>query len=317
MSEAARRLFDRIETEADIQALLDEEEPETLHLDYKEVVANPTRPQRRELERLLAKALSAFANADGGVIILGVKDAPRELSPIADLVVMDLWVNEQISRLVSFPIPGVLTEKIPAAANDGTGYLKVLVPASDMAPHRSQKNHRYYFRTGDSTLPMEHYQVADAFGRRHRPILKLLVRLENDILPGRPGHRALVAHIGLKNSGRAVARFPLLQIHETTRDLQPYQYVVPDGRPRGLVEEPYRGGVNQVVHAGDVLQVFQYFRDIPDGGSFSSPDQVGLKIVASVAAQDFPMTQQTLTLTNQDLNDVLAGQGAKTEFEAE
>jgi hypothetical protein len=37
----------------------------------------------------------------------------------------------------------------------------------------------YYFRNAAESLPMEHYQVADAFGKRQRPILKPVIELSS------------------------------------------------------------------------------------------------------------------------------------------
>ena len=47
------------------------------------------------------------------------------------------------------------------------------------------------------------------FGKRHRPLLCLYLRKESSSLEGQIYERKLT--VGIKNSGRAVARFPNLR----------------------------------------------------------------------------------------------------------
>lgn len=62
---------------------------------------------------------------------------------------------------------------------------------------------RYYKRSGHRTYRMEHFDVADMFGRRARPKLELTLRSRSN------GNEIL---FGLKNTGRGVARAPYLAI---------------------------------------------------------------------------------------------------------
>ena len=76
----ASELFERLQADglAALKRILDEEEPESLFLDYKK---SATRQEDRALARSdrenLSKALSGFANSEGGLLIWGV-DARRE-----------------------------------------------------------------------------------------------------------------------------------------------------------------------------------------------------------------------------------------------
>jgi hypothetical protein len=60
----------------------------------------------------------------------------------------------------------------------------------------------YHKRAGDRTYRMEHYDIADMFGRRQRPRLELALR-------PRTGKEIVFR---LKNTGRATARAPYLAI---------------------------------------------------------------------------------------------------------
>ncbi|XVV32968.1 hypothetical protein ACQPXT_01165 (plasmid) [Streptomyces sp. CA-100214] len=62
---------------------------------------------------------------------------------------------EQVARTIPDPPLTILTEEISVAANDGTGYLVVHIPASPVAPHMVDNR---YFGRGDKTK----YQMGDA-----------------------------------------------------------------------------------------------------------------------------------------------------------
>jgi hypothetical protein len=162
----AEAIFSAISDEHDIVRLIDEAEAERLHLDFKR------RPQPGDLRKVLGKALSGFANSDGGVLVFGVREQNGAwgADPIADLAAFESQVNELLARAVSYPVPGVQTKRVPAS--ETSGYLAVLVPQSDLAPHQAVDTKHYHRRHGDSFPPMEHYEVADAFGlldRTYRP----------------------------------------------------------------------------------------------------------------------------------------------------
>ncbi|MGK5734212.1 hypothetical protein [Streptomyces sp. URMC 124] len=62
---------------------------------------------------------------------------------------------EQVARTIPDPPLTILTEEISTAADDGTGYLIVHIPASPVAPHMVDNR---YFGRGDKTK----YQMGDA-----------------------------------------------------------------------------------------------------------------------------------------------------------
>lgn len=56
----------------------------------------------------------------------------------------------------------------------GHAYVATYVPESDGGPYMARLGEdRYFVRSGGSFLRMEHFQVADMFGRRARPVLKV------------------------------------------------------------------------------------------------------------------------------------------------
>src|SRR5882724_1635607 len=63
-------MIDLPTTLAEVQALIDAQVQEDLHLDYKD-----SRALGRDKKSEIAKDVSSFANADGGIIIYGVEEA--------------------------------------------------------------------------------------------------------------------------------------------------------------------------------------------------------------------------------------------------
>ncbi|MFJ6384740.1 helix-turn-helix domain-containing protein [Kitasatospora sp. NPDC092039] len=138
-------------TEADLQAAIDGGLfEESHHLDLKKA------PNNKGDNKELARDLSSFA-VDGGTLIIGVQEnketrtfelAPQPLNGLPEKI-------EQVARTIPDPPLTVLTEEISTAADDGTGYLVVHIPASPVAPHMVDNR---YFGRGDKTK----YQMGDA-----------------------------------------------------------------------------------------------------------------------------------------------------------
>ncbi|MER5353468.1 ATP-binding protein [Kitasatospora sp. NPDC002551] len=138
-------------TEADLQAAIDGGLfEESHHLDLKKA------PNNKGDNKELARDLSSFA-VDGGTLIIGVQEnkdsrtfelAPQPLNGLPEKI-------EQVARTIPDPPLTVLTEEISSAADDGTGYLVVHIPASPVAPHMVDNR---YFGRGDKTK----YQMGDA-----------------------------------------------------------------------------------------------------------------------------------------------------------
>lgn len=138
-------------TEADLRAAVEGGLfEESHHLDLKKA------PNGKSDNKELARDLSSFA-VDGGTLIIGVQEnkesrtfelAPQPLNGLPEKI-------EQVARTIPDPPLTILTEEISAAADDGTGYLIVHIPASPVAPHMVDSR---YLNRGDKTK----YQMGDA-----------------------------------------------------------------------------------------------------------------------------------------------------------
>jgi hypothetical protein len=207
MATAAEILFQSIASETDLGVLVHERREEGLYLEFKQKSDRRNGNIEEKEQIAFSKALSGFANADGGVLIFGVEtkkgadgiDRAHSLKSILD---HDRFRARLIDALNSYTQPLVEGVRIESIAGDENhGYVKCLIPASDRTPHRAMQAQREYWSRGAAGFrKMEHYEIADAFGRRLRPSLRLVVEL-------RPhGNEVAEIHFYMLNEGRGVAK---------------------------------------------------------------------------------------------------------------
>lgn len=153
--------FASISTYADVERLVRDEVPENLHLDYKS-----GRP--KSIDRFkdhIADDISAFANSDGGTLIIGVRETDDK--PVAIDGLDDKLSREQIGQVVTLkvrpPIPGLRILPLPGPPEKSV--LVISVPRSDEAPHQGA-DLKYYRRYEHHNQPLAHYEIEDLRRRR-------------------------------------------------------------------------------------------------------------------------------------------------------
>lgn len=154
---------------------------ENLWLDFKRSSASAAATTLPQSDREnLAKAMSGFANSDGGVIVWGVDcrrdpksgaDLPTDKHPLEQPHRFVSWLEGAASGCVTPAAPGV-EHAVLASAAIGRQFVATLVPASDLAPHQCiqpTSKLQYYMRAGSSFVPVPHAVLAGMFGRRPQP----------------------------------------------------------------------------------------------------------------------------------------------------
>lgn len=311
MESPARAIFNAVNTEQDVERLI-KDQIEDLYVDYK-AKQNPTVPTvDKNFQEVLSKAISGFANADGGVVVLGV-DAPQDKAPTLKLISpindFEQEVNSYIPRSTSFPVAGVETKKILFQGQSG-GVILVYVPKSDFAPHRSMKDSRYYQRIGDSSMPMEHYQVADMFGRRYQPRLTLYVEASSDV-----NVRGCVnLLVGIKNVGVAIAKYLYLSVDERGSCSFSPNGVNDNGHwglppvPAGMVTKEFLGGADQVVHPGIALHVTKLYRRFPVTAAGILGADGAIQIAGRICAEGVMLKSWRVNLSHEQTQEVISNQ---------
>jgi hypothetical protein len=226
--EAAKTIFDALRTYGidEINRFVVEKEQETLLLDFKEA-QNGRAPMGDGDRQTLGKALSGFANSEGGCIVWGIEarqgsskddpDCAQALKPISNLARWMSDLHQFTASLVSPAVVGVEHHAIPSSDNGETGYAVTYVPRSDGYPHMAiaKDQHRYYFRGGSSFLKMESFMVADRFGRRAQPKLSMVLKIGSVEMVADIGRKPITTRrltVSIENSGLGIARHPAIRI---------------------------------------------------------------------------------------------------------
>lgn len=164
----AQKLFQRLTPAADVVSLIGQSED--LHFDCKEW---PSKDD--EVQKAFAKAACGLANAEGGVLVVGLKakqiskdepDLVVSAAPVSDTSGVKSRLLDLIGQLVEPGIEGVQAIEISEVPGSKSGFVTVYIPASEGMPRRSRKDWKFYLRIGSGTLPMEYFQIVEMFGKR-------------------------------------------------------------------------------------------------------------------------------------------------------
>lgn len=209
MNSHLERLFSSLSTEAALEGLVHEGREEDLHLEFKQKSDRRNGDLSDPERRAFSKAISGFANADGGVLVFGIEtsrnadgvDRAVSLKPIDGHSRFRAKLMDSVLNATQPVADDIQIECIEGANN--TGYVKCLIPSSDKPPHRAiLAEHQYWKRVSTGHRRMEHYELEDVFGRRLRPRLKLFIEQAP-----RDGSELFVdVTLYLLNEGRGVAR---------------------------------------------------------------------------------------------------------------
>lgn len=250
--------FEQLRNVTEIQSLLGQ--TEDLHLDVKEW---PSRDD--DAQRVLAKALSGFSNADGGILVIGLEARPltkgdpdviQALRPVADALSVKSKIENLLGNLIEPSLPGIRVAEVLAVPGQPSGFVLVYIPPTDGLPVRSRKHSNFYMRVSAGTFPMEYFQLADMFGRRQRPVLSLWAAIGHINTPNAGTYYEREFVVGIKNSGRAIARFPSLR-YAVTPGINLALYALDGNGHWGLPLRPttegwvlFGGGADDVIHPG-------------------------------------------------------------------
>lgn len=149
-------------TIADLHRYIENAVPESINLDYKDSRALNGKPGE------IAKDVSAFANADGGIIIYGIKEdqhRPIEVDAGVDhLTKTREWLETVILTNITPTLDNF--EVIQIELTDSNSAYVVSIPKSVRAPHQERQSKRYYKRYNFCAVPLEDYEIRDIMNRR-------------------------------------------------------------------------------------------------------------------------------------------------------
>lgn len=152
---------------------------ETLYVDFKD---GAELDDSKKAARTVRQYTAGFANADGGILVIGVSDGGGELAgrvftktsrpggrPLTE------WARTSLEDLAGSLSPA---PRIQVVTVEGVEVLLIGVArAPALVPCVESGELKYYLRLGDSTLAMPPYLISDLIlGRREHPRLQVAVR---------------------------------------------------------------------------------------------------------------------------------------------
>lgn len=152
-------------TEKSLTDFLELAVQEGLYVDYKEALCGASdRDQKREF----LKDVTAFANAAGGTLLLGVREPATDQTAAQQIVGLDKGesIATNLERLASSSIdpriPGLRIVPVPLSA--GKACIVVHIPQSLSRPHMvSHDGHKsFYVRHSESSFPMTTHEIREA-----------------------------------------------------------------------------------------------------------------------------------------------------------
>jgi len=184
----------------DVELFVSRKIEESLNLEYKDIKAYDNFDE-------LSKDVSAFANSEGGLLILGVGQEKKRPKIFPTEIT---WGDEFLSKerlennLTGKIHPRIEGLKIVPIRKNNSVIFLLDIPQSENPPHMAFDK-RYHRRLNFGNSPMEHYEVSDFFGRRRKPCLSLIVQLtEIDV---KDSTYQLKIRLFLQNSGKAIAKY--------------------------------------------------------------------------------------------------------------
>lgn len=166
-----------ITTISDILALISNGVDESTTLEYKSAIDTSNDSWKKEM----AKDVSAMANANGGMIIYGVKEfddpekrhlpekiTPIDASKVSKETIMQV-VNSNVSpKILNLDITCIVVD--PVSPNEVVYVVKI--PQGSTA-HQNLKTKQYHKRYGTTVGAMEDYEIRDVMSRSVHPDITL------------------------------------------------------------------------------------------------------------------------------------------------
>ena len=293
MTERARELFQNLQSVEAIKGLIGQ--CEDAHFDCKEW---PNKDE--DAQKMLAKAVCGLTNAEGGVLVIGMKaesrpkdepDVVTGTAPVINTTLVKSKVLNLIGNLVEPGIIGIEVTEINDPPRKKSGFVICYVPTSEGSPRRSRKDWKFYQRIGAGTFPMEYFQIKDMFGKRTHP--KIYLVLEKDSI-GADGFNVYppkrIVRLGLRNEGRGLARFPCIRF-STALGLRPATIGL-DGNGREALPQRasgypwiiYQGGVDSVIYPNETFFITKLIQEGKNLGTTTCELGVDQQTIQNVPA---------------------------------
>ena len=263
------QFYDSVWWSKELKRMLKGQEPENLHLDYKDK-RSLLSPQRGDS---ISKQVSSFLNSDGGVLIYGVPEDQGSTTtggapvPITQSGLIGFQPGEidkeTIENLITSnvqPKPGPELFQI-AEVEYKARIVFIIEIAVGLGDVWQAKDKRYYKRFHYKAEPMEHYEINMVRSRGVVPNLKLIFGLGDTWEKQKITHEEVInctIYIGTQNAATSVVEAALFELW-----LSEFGSLLP------LTLRPFQRYGNHTLKMGsDDYKTVRYELSWPDNGSY-------------------------------------------------
>lgn len=202
---------------------------ENYYLDFKVTEKDDYTNERKLFvsdKKNYSKAISAFGNSDGGVLIWGIKtgkadaDYATEKTPIKNVSNFISLLEGFTSILTIPPHPNITNKVILENENEDTGYVVTYIGKSNRRPFQviNENDFRYYIRAGSNSQPAPDTFLRSLFGQEPQSDVFLTWGVA-PVIVDETGMIKLQVGVILHNGGENVGKNINGYVHVGGRDL--------------------------------------------------------------------------------------------------
>ena len=126
---------------------------------------------------MVRQYVSGFANAEGGILVIGVSDKPRTIAPCEPIgrTTLDSWAGTLLQDMAPYLSPPPRIQVVEH--RKGSVLVIAVARAPELVPCVEARQWKYYLRLHDSTIEVPSFLITDlVLGRRQHPIVELRCR---------------------------------------------------------------------------------------------------------------------------------------------
>jgi len=143
---------------------------ETRFIEKKSVrlFGNRAIQNREAIKASLGKEVSAFANYDGGIILIGIDDRTGVIEDGVENVLSHMTFKEWLEDIIFISVsPSINTYAVKVIENKNKFLFAIVVAPSNLAPHQCSTDCVYYGRIDGKSRPLNGLMVRDILNRKN------------------------------------------------------------------------------------------------------------------------------------------------------
>ena len=169
----AREYFERFTASSPAEVLQDLVKSETKTYEDEQLDFKQGSPREQDIDAIWSKALGAFANSQGGVVVWGIQadrdndrrlDFAHSLALVPDVYTLKERLTQKYRFLTDPPLARVEVVPIPLKEGGRDGFVVCYVPEGKQKAYKSMKaKYPYYFRIGSDAVEMSNEWLRHLF----------------------------------------------------------------------------------------------------------------------------------------------------------